>query len=540
MKQRLLVCCMFFLPALFALAEDTRPEEPDLVLPPMILEVEDPTLADIEAVIPEGEEIDLSLVTTDLPDPEEIVLPTDAFDIALPGDSGLSGPGSAAEKRGFFSRSVLGIGTRNHVIGDISLFMLGGQPRTRLRFHHEGMDGFGEHVAGEGFYKREDSFEGDLSYNLGPVKMGTSGSLTEEDFGLQGRAADYSNVLYRVVNGSADADMPVSERIDIGASGRVTFSGLVLAGDEPHRESEIDVELDLSTEAELQYLLVGFDGGYRFIDWFGATRPAHLLAGGVYAESDFPFALDVASEVGIRWIPGSSPAFPFSVSTTAYLGGVMTVFLSGGYRWNLLSYDELRNRFTLVDPGDSTGVLVTAGRESSWFVEGNLRYTPSDSIDVELGCDWTLADSRFQPGAVSERGLFPQQWGGGNLLHGSLGIGWKAFDGFALNIHTGGILAGGDTTMPIFEAGGTLNFTDAEDVYGVNAGMVYALYDGTLVPSPPPPQVSLGGYVKIGEGVTVSLDAEDLVSAFTDTPTSLWGGYEQPGFSLVLKTNLSL
>ncbi len=526
-------------------AENPEPEEPDLVLPPMILEVEDPALEVVEAVIPESGDIDLSPVSAELPEPEEIVLSTDAFDLAVPGGAGSAVTVGSGD---FFSESTLGLGTQNHFIGDISLFMLGGEPRAQLRFHHEGRDGFREHASGSGYNFRKESLEGDLSFSPGNLEMDAVGSLVEEETGLQGRVDDFSSVLYRNLSADIDAETPIGERLSLGASARLAIADIVLAAGRaeegvavPEQDTEIDTLGEFSANLDTEYLKFGVDGAYRFLDWIGAGSPLHVLSAGIRAESAFPFALDVEADAGLRWIPGSEPVYPFSVNTRAYLGGMVTVFLSGGYRWELLSFGELRDRFPLVDSRNSAGEGILPREEAGWFVDAEIRYEPSDDFSLEAAGSWLQADSRFQPLELTRRGLFGQSWPGGTVFRASSSLGWQIIDSVSLDLGVGGILSGSDTSRPSFELSGRVEFAPRTAAYGISAGAdYYSVYDENLVPNPVLPQVFVSGFYKVSEGVSLTLDIEDIVSAFSEEPGYTWGGYERPGFALVFKTNLSL
>jgi len=525
-------------------AENPEPEEPDLVLPPMVLEVEDPALEAVEAVIPESVDIDLSPVSVELPEPEEIVLAKDAFDLAVPGGAGAAGAVGGGD---FFSESTLGLGTQNHFIGDISLFMLGGEPRTQLRFHHEGRDGFWGHASGSGYNFREESFEGNLSFNPGDLEVDAAGSLVEEETGLQGRVEDFSSVLYRNLSADIDAEIPICERLSLGATARLALADIVLAAGRseegvavPEQDTEIDTLGEFSATLDTEYFKFGGDAAYRFLDWMGAGSPLHVLSAGIRAESAFPFALDVEADAGLRWIPGSEVVFPFSVNTTAYLGGIVRLFLSGGYRWELLSFGELRERFPLADSRNSADERILRREEAGWFVDAEIRYEPSDGFSLEAAGSWLYADSRFQPLELTRRGLFSQSWSGGTVLRAASSLRWNIIDSVSLDLGAGGILSGSDTASPFFELSGRVEFAPQTAAYGISAGVDYAVYDENPVPKPVLPQVFVSGFYKVSEGVSLTLDVEDIVSAFSEEPGYTWGGYERPGFALVFKTNLSL
>lgn len=527
MRRYMLIVGLLVLAVSPVRPDTTEPGEPDLVLPPMILEVEDPALEAVEAVIPEGEDITLMPGAVELPEPDDMIIPRDAFDLVIPGGPDGGSPAGMGG-RDFFSESTLGIGTQNYFIGSISLFMLGGEPRARLHFHHEGRDGFGDHVSGEGFHSRRDSFDGEISYSPGILDIDAAGSLTEEEFGLQGRAADYSSVLYRNFSGSAKADYSVSDSLSLGGSLQSTLADIVLAGALPDRNTEVDAAAVIYGSLQTEYLRLGLDGGYRFLDWFNTGEPAHIISAGLHGESNFPFALDISVDTEMRWVPGSVVVFPFNLTATAYLGGVVTAFLSGGYRWDRLSYEDLWGQFFLVDaiPGEDT-------TEALWYIESEVRYEPSDRFSLRAEGSWKYALSRFQPDELSGRGLFGQLWDSGSSLHLASGLSWDILESLSLEAGLGGIILGSDASRPGLEVSASAEFVPPEGIYGLSAA--FDMFSHTSRP-----KLSLGGFLKAGEGVSLIVDAEDIISAFSEEPSYTWGGYEEPGFALTFKTKLSL
>ncbi|MBN2051198.1 MAG: hypothetical protein JW760_12170 [Spirochaetales bacterium] len=525
-----------------AAGQEIAPEEPDLILPPRIIEVEELRVEQVDAFIPPDENLDLLPLVVDFPEAPDIILPEEAFILTIPGDmvgGGASIPGSSD----FFSEITLGLGTQSRFLGDITLFMLGREPRTKLRFQHDGRDGFGNHASGTGYRTRKELFEGDVAFSPGIYDIDTGGLFSEEEFGLQGLPQDYSSLLHRRINGRVRLEAPLKERWTLGGSGNLIFSDVVLAGAVPLRGMEIDGNVSASLSLDTRFLRLSAVTGYRFLDWVGSEPPAHLLTGDIKAESRFPFPLDLTAQGGVSWIFGESAAFPFSLTAGAYLGGFAGIFLSGGYSRELLSYGDLLGRFFLTDFLNDAGSLVRPREEAGWFVDSEIRYEPSDRWKMNLQCTWRYADSFFDLGPVSERGLLSQSWYGGvptSLLRLSGGVSFRLLDFLLLEVDTGGRLSGAETVFPLFDFSAALEAVDPEGVFGASAGFAFSRWEGENAPPVLPPLFSMEGFFKIGEGVSLILEIEDLFAAFSSTPAYGWGGYERPGFALVLKTQLSL
>ena len=81
---------LIFLSSFSLGAQDAEPEEPGIVLPPTLLEVEDLQVEEISAVIPEEEIQLLPEIEIPLPQAEDILLPEERFDIPYPDQLDLS------------------------------------------------------------------------------------------------------------------------------------------------------------------------------------------------------------------------------------------------------------------------------------------------------------------------------------------------------------------------------------------------------------------------------------------------------------------
>ena len=140
--------------ALWAQTQTGEPEEPEIVLPQFVLEIEDLSIERIDAKLPPEQ---------DLLSPERRVLLVD-LDALVVEDAGvpsaiLEAPKSAAASTGDRSLSSevqLGAGSQNNIVASIDLKTLGADPRFSLAFDHETADGLSGTQAGAGFSHREE------------------------------------------------------------------------------------------------------------------------------------------------------------------------------------------------------------------------------------------------------------------------------------------------------------------------------------------------------------------------------------------------
>ena len=121
------------------------PGEPEIIMPQVILQVEDLSVEKVEAQLPPEEEL-LPPVRT-IPTLSEGELAVGEPTIpAAPVEA--EGPSRPSNDRLLSSEVQLGAGTVNMIMGSVALKTLGPDPRFSLQFHHETLDGFGGHAAG--------------------------------------------------------------------------------------------------------------------------------------------------------------------------------------------------------------------------------------------------------------------------------------------------------------------------------------------------------------------------------------------------------
>ncbi|TFH04114.1 MAG: hypothetical protein E4H09_04110, partial [Spirochaetales bacterium] len=153
------VLAAMFLVAQLVTAQTAGPSEPtdtDIMIPDLLLKVEELTVDDVQAVLPPEGALALGQISIPLPAAGDLTVDESAFTVPLPG-AAVAGPGSTSS---FFSSGRLGAGSVNHIVGDLSLYKLGESPRFRVEFAHEGLDGYQFQDAGTGFFSSTNTVSG--------------------------------------------------------------------------------------------------------------------------------------------------------------------------------------------------------------------------------------------------------------------------------------------------------------------------------------------------------------------------------------------
>jgi len=165
-------------------AQDAKgPEEPALVLPRMVLMIDDLTSQPFPAILPRSSELQFVASALQLSEPPVPPLP-----------ESLLHPVSSEERAKKVSDSslvthgVFGAGSMNSLLGSLSLFRTGERDTLRLRFSHEGSDGWDFHAPGTGYSGREENLDGRALFRGTSGETVAEGSFTERELGLQGKA----------------------------------------------------------------------------------------------------------------------------------------------------------------------------------------------------------------------------------------------------------------------------------------------------------------------------------------------------------------
>ncbi|MEE8440156.1 MAG: hypothetical protein V3S41_00420, partial [Spirochaetia bacterium] len=165
-----------------SVAQDSGPAEPsqtEIIIPEFVLRVEELGVEEVEAVLPSEGELALGMIALPLPGADELVVSDIAFDAPLPAVAARS------EGPAVFSTGRLGAGTANHVLGELSIYKLGTDPRFRLGFAHEGLDGFQFNPAGSGYYAFTNTIDAWLSIQSDVLELEGEAGFVEIEKGLQ-------------------------------------------------------------------------------------------------------------------------------------------------------------------------------------------------------------------------------------------------------------------------------------------------------------------------------------------------------------------
>ncbi len=529
-------------------AQSVEPKEPGIVLPPVLLKIQDVTEAKVDTPLPKANGPTLPKVDVTLP--KEAGMPTQATAYAVPVPTGAGA--SAAEAKGaqtsFFSEGEIGVGSMNHIIGDVTLYKLGADPRFRIHFAHDQLDGYGFRPAGAGFFNRSDGIDGSLSSSKeGLYSFEVGASYTEDQNGLQQLSPTFNSVTHRFVAGNLAAEYLKTKPFSFGASVKATSTSITVAGSEPLGGNEIDLEPGLSTSVQFAGVRLGLSGFYGLdqtaaLAAGSAAGPATQLqrAGGDLSfRAELPLSLVFQASVGLHWDDFNSLIVPFSLELTGSYGDTVSFSVHGGQRVKELSYAEVwREQPFLVEEGALHSSVEQYGGASM-----QLHFNRTLALDG--GVEYTADSGAVAPVALASdgTGLFAFSQTPLVELAPSAGLSWSPAESFTLRVGWKGSFLNSNPFFPSTTFTLNAELANASSRYGGGLTGRWDIYPrGAQLPN-----IGLSGFVRVSEGVMFTLSGDDLLSPLIPGGRTLWGnivqgfpGYFQPGLGVTLATHISL
>lgn len=515
------------------------PGEPEIIMPQVILQVEDLSVEKIEAQLPPEE--DLLPPVRAIPALSEGELAVGEPTIpAAPVES--EGPSRLSSERPLSSEVQLGAGSMNMISGRVALKTLGPDPRFSLQFFHETLDGFGRHEPGSGYNLRNDSLDGDLKFRLGGADTDLGGSFKEEDTGLQGLGS-YSSALHRAISGKASLSGSPLDWLTLKAMAEGAFDSLTLQTTQPAMplsSSGLVLAPSLSADAKFGAVGIGLESRYWYRDDSYLDTPEsrlHRLKIAAVFRLDLPATLILQASAAWFWNSDSLSLFPVFLSITGTPLDVLTISLEGGYKVvpydmrDILSANALALPRTLVD-------------DRGWYADASAQLSVTRDLAATIKVSF-MASEAMPKGSMTVdgpagTGLFPVTQSSGVRLSTNAGLRWGITQ--ALSLSAGwshefidrpffasidAITAG----LLVLDPGGRLGGSIT-----VSAGPIA---DGTIQPWP---VVHVSGFWKITDAVKLQVDGDDLFGPLLSGPR--WNiapdTFITPGFRVSTSLGVSL
>ncbi len=529
------VAALMAISAAAAVPQPVDAGEPELVLPQVVVRIEDPT---VERVVP-GMPGDQDLLPPERVPPLPALAELAVRDLQPP--SALQGePALEARKdSGLAAEAVLGAGTLSHTYGRLGIYRTGEGPRFSLRFLHEMKDGFGGEDPGAGFHRRDDQLEATVRTRGEHVELDAEGLFRDSERGLQDLGPYYARTL-RDLHASADAAWLLTDRFALTGGLEGEYASDLLSGPSGGASSLSEAETRWTPGVGARYRVERFEttleATYRYA---AGIDERHRVRIDWAADWDPNEKIGLKAQVGWFWSPDLDSLFPFQVAFSGALPR-FTLDASGGYRVSELDWSTLLAAHPLALIGNDTE------DNRGWFADVRIGIAVAAGFSLQTRAAWAreeaMPDPQLLPGEVLDAatGLFAFSQIEAERLTMSAGLKWNPRPMV-------GLAAAIDAELfehPQLEPRYLLRFdaegSEASGRWGAGAAARFELDSGgdpsdTLLPI-------VDGHVfwRVSTPVTLSVEGEDLLAWLLDDPRTRLAPFVEPGTGVIFKVQINL
>ncbi len=303
-----------------------EPAQPDIILPTEVFELDAFTVETVTAPLPHMSEIRIPVLPVPLPESGQLQVTEAALaiDPTVPAGATVPPPQAASS---VFSTARVGVGSRNWLFGDLSVFALGTEPRFSFEFQHESLDGFGQENAGTGFFSGTDRIASGLEFSAERTDVNASLSFDSRRYGLQGQGP-FLSLDQRFTRTEVDVLRQTDGPFSFGGRLALDYAERVFTDpEEPESEQSLDTSVSGRAVFGFDRLDLSFTGQYGQ-SWDNGGLSAQSVSGGVGLDLAFDNGLIIDGELGVAWRPESGFRVPFEVG----VGGAVTDRLSLDFR----------------------------------------------------------------------------------------------------------------------------------------------------------------------------------------------------------------
>jgi hypothetical protein len=532
-KKTLLSMLLFFFGIFsFGFAQEIEPEEPEIVLPSIILEIEDLSTEQVTAALPEEEELAIPEPQFPLPAAGEIEVGEPEIDFLMP----QMGTPAFKIKEGKYltAEAVLGAGSVNEFYSRISLYFLGDKPEGKLLYEHETLDGFSSKPAGSGYNFREDRLESTLSFDLGRVTLSPEGTYAEQERGLQGQGSYFSKIN-RVLDVTLGTLLPLSDWFSLRGSLQTSSARQLLTA-----------ETLTAVEAKEYYVSSSLVGEFSFRTFSFGIEPGFSYRS-VPDSSDLTFSrgyvrsflgIDISERyrldgsLGWFWSEPTGHLVPFDLRLNAFLTDFFCLRLGAGYKVEQYNLKDVFTDFPLADLPDS---LVD---NHGWFFESGLNWIPLQGLilnsSVVFMDNQNLPDVGKTPDGTT--GLFPFFQKKMNTLRLDLGARWNLSESFTTRTGVQTEILSRSQFQPKLKIYADANLMQKRGKYGAGASLNFL---SGVNDSDQAPVVNMNGFFKLNDYIRFVTEIDDILYPLLDEPRYYWYPYVDPGFTLKAKVYIN-
>lgn len=514
-----------------AVGQELEPEEPDMVLPPMSLELEDLLTEDVDTVLPEQQFSPDLDADTELPGPPDIDAPVSVANLDLGLETDPTGGEKPREKTGsFYSNGKIGLGNTNRILGDLSIYKLGAEPHIQMRFLHERYDGYHFRERGSGYFHRQNLISGGISFRPETFVLDADAAFQENNDGLQG-LGPYSSVLHRSIGGAAEYQHYFTDAISL----RLGFNGLytqeTLSGENPLNDYEIALDPEIAEIFQINPVTLTIEGAYHFRFITANLGPLHGVTGTLRADVTLPKDWMFGGNVGVDWHTQKRIQVPFALYFRKGVEDVFDIVLRGGYETTLLRYGDI----WLDSPyARLSGFYPEISR---WFafVDSEWNIVPFLALGGTVNFSLFERSVYHHEDLDSETGMLTMYSKGAYLLESEARLRWETLEWLSFQAFWRSNFFEVPSFVPEHTLGVSTILSSKNNVWRGEADIELPI-PGRLEM----PLLGVSLTFAPSAGVEFTLKGEDLLSPAMNAHRTEWGYFETPGLNVMFTASISL
>jgi len=514
--------------------ESIEPEEPEIVLPSVILELEDLSVELVPAELPGDEELLPPEISFSLPETEDIPVEEPRVDYSI------IGPGKEGYIKGdrsYTVEGVLGTGTLNHFYSSIAVYHLEALPEVKVRFLHEIMDGFSGKSPGGGYNLRDDQLESSVRFKTGEMDITLDGSFLDKERGLQGMGSYYSRIN-REVYGSGEVLHNISENFTVKGFFNISTASHLLTGEVSlipgveERVTEYFFSPSITAEFSFGKGKLSFTPNYSYRSVPDiSSLSTHIVGVKGHFEYDLSDRYQVQTNAGWHWSEISGHRIPFDLSVNGILSEFFSFNLGAGYNVQVYNLKDILSEYPLM------GLPASIEENHGLFFKGRTTWTPRGGLIIDTGI--SLSQNENLPSPLytqdTDTGLFPFAQKNFLMVSSDIGVRWYITKVISARMGLKSELMDRPAFSPANNLSLELRGIEKTGRYGADASINFITGVNDFVQAP---EVNLRGYYQVTDFFTISAEVDDLLFHLLDGPRYTWYPYLDTGFNIALKAYL--
>lgn len=508
------------------------PLDPGIELPPVLLEIEDQIIENVETALPDVDLPEASTLSLQLPDAESPM--ADLDDLSPSGEELVKD--KPEDTRGHYFDIIVGVGSLASIFADVTWhYSSGDGVDFSLNLAHENHLFWNYKPLEQQGMSREEAFAFDLSVEKGKNFEQFNFEYDERQFWLQNKVVGVDSVTYRNIALTNAYNRELSDILTLKTRAELVSA---MASDNYAENLLSDTlfrpGIGLALEKELYRFELDFD--YQF----GASGSDldHFIR--VYSSFDInlPYHLQMGGGFGLNWSSDEKAsaysgdyfglAFPFAVRFSGEPLDYLEFKIEGGFREKWEDYQALHEQLEWIE---MSNVSVQQG----WFFDAGIYFPIKKIAKISSELEYWKSSSLISLGAMAS-GLVELIQGAGETLFLSAGVEVTPIDEVSLSLGwRGELLSDKLLVNPEHRIDFLMEYVIPQKWFGGSVELQFDIYEEAWIP-----EFNLDFFFEIKKGYKIRIIGEDLLSPLYAEGRPSRSLFIEKGINVAIMAEISL